>query len=74
MQHTLYIHIDEDQNEAGIEAVNDALQRLPYVSHVEMSTREPHDVMVEFEANHDVPMSVLGTLGRCGLHSDVMSA
>lgn len=74
MQHTLYIHIDEDQSEASIEAIKGALLQLPHVSHVEMSAQVPHDVLVEFEAHHDVPMSVLNTLGRCGLHSDVMSA
>jgi len=74
MLHTLYIHIDEDQTEASMEAVRGALLQLPHVSHVEMSPHIPHDVLVEFEPYREVPMAVLDTLGRCGLHPDVMSA
>ena len=72
--HTLYIHIDETQNAAAIEALKAELLRLPYVTHVEMSPREPHDVLVEFEPDHEVPMAVLSKLSSRGLHPDVISA
>lgn len=74
MQHTLYIHIDEDQTEASVEAIKGALFQLPHVTNVEMRLDRPHDVLVEFEPNRDVPMTVLTVLGKCGLSPDVMSA
>lgn len=72
--HTLCIHIDETQDAAAVDALKAELLRLPYVTHVEMSPREPHDVLVEFEPHHEVPMAVLGKLSSRGLHSDVTSA
>jgi len=73
MRHTLYIRVAEDQTEASIEAVRGALYQLPHVTHVEMDPRAPHEVLVEFEPNREVPMNVLTVLGKCGLRPDVIS-
>lgn len=72
--HTVYLHIDEDLDEAGIEALKAELLRIPHVAHVEMSPKLPHDVLVEGEPHRNVAMRVLHKLGSRGLHSYVMSS
>ncbi|HKK05464.1 MAG TPA: hypothetical protein VKA50_06405 [Gammaproteobacteria bacterium] len=74
MLHSLYIHIEEDQTEASVEAIKGALFQLPHVTNVEMRLDLPHEVLVEFEPHYGVPMNILTVLGKCGLRPDVMSA
>ncbi len=70
---TVYIHIDERLDAKRMGQLRQELLRVPYVSNVELNPKLPHDMLVEFEAHHNVPLAVLHQLSRRGLHSDIMS-
>ena len=72
--HTVYVHIHEDLDDAGIEALKAEQLRIPHVAHVEMRPNLPHEVLVEGEPRRNVAMRVLSKLGSRGLHSYVMSS
>ena len=63
------IHIDETLDAENIELLKDELLHVPHVNHVEMRAELPHDLMVEFEEEYDIPMTVLSRLSNHGLHS-----
>jgi hypothetical protein len=69
---TICIHIDETLDTDEIEDVKDEIMHVPHVVNVEMNPRVPHDMTVEFEEHHNMPMIILSRLSEHGLHSDVM--
>jgi hypothetical protein len=70
---TVYIHIDETLDAGRLGDLRRELLQVPHVRHVEINARLPHDMLVEFEPHHNVPMTILHRLNRRGLHSDIMS-
>ena len=70
---TVYIHIDERLDAKRMGQLRQELLRVPYVSNVELNQKLPQDMLVEFEAHHNVPLTVLHRLSRRGLHPDIMS-
>lgn len=67
------IHIDETLAGRDIKALKDALTALPYVCNVELSSSMPHDLMVEYEEHHNMPVMILDKLSQQGLHSGIQS-
>jgi hypothetical protein len=70
---TVYIHIDERLTAKRMRELRSELAKLPHVTFVEYSARNPHDMLVEFEPHHNVPMRLMSRLERRGLHPDIMS-
>lgn len=70
---TVYIHIDERLTAKRMRELKTELTKLPHVAFVEYSARSPHDMLVEFEPHHNVPMTLMSRLERRGLHPDIMS-
>jgi hypothetical protein len=70
--HSINVHIDETMNDKAIDGLRRQLLDEPHVRHVEMRTERPHDMLVEFEEHHDVPMHVLEMLKHQGLHADIV--
>jgi len=70
---TVYIHIDERLTAKRMREIKTEVSRLPHVAFVEYGTRNPHDMLVEFEPHHNVPMALLTRLERRGLHPDIVS-
>lgn len=70
---TVYIHIDEHLRAKKRVQLKRELMMLPYVHHIEIDAKSPHDLMVEFEEHHDVPMALLRRLQHHGLHPDILS-
>ena len=71
--HTIYIHIDENLDEAGMRALSNDLKGVSHIVDVEINARTPHDMLVEFEERHISPMAILRELDRHGVHADIMS-
>lgn len=71
--HAVYIHIDEILNAKQLQDVGAALRGMPHVTDVELNTRVPHDVLVEYAPHRGMPMPILRQLSRLGLHADVTS-
>jgi hypothetical protein len=70
---TLYIHIDERLRAKDMTQLKKDLLHVPHVTNVEINKKNPHDLLVEFEENHRVPMTILRHLHDRGLHPDIMS-
>jgi hypothetical protein len=70
---TVYIHINETLNPGQQDKIGSALRDLPHVTDVELNTRQPHDVLVEYSPHRGMPMHILKRLWSLGLHADVMS-
>jgi hypothetical protein len=70
---TVYVHIDERLRLRDMGKLRKELMDVPHVSNVETNPRQPHDLLVEFEENHNVPMQIQRFLHDRGLHSDITS-
>ena len=65
------IHIDETLADPDITQLKATLSAVPHVVNVELNTSVPHDLMVEYEEHHNIPVILLDRLSRQGLHSDI---
>jgi len=72
--HTIQVYINEKLNLSSLNELKKLIMSLPHVTNVEVNTRVPHDLFVEFEANYNVPMLVIDQLHHKGLHPDIVSA
>ena len=71
--HAVYIHLDEALDPTEQARVGQELRGLAEVTDVELSPRQPHDLLVEYQPGSGMPMSILRRLAGLGLHADVMS-
>lgn len=69
---TVNIHIDETINRKEMGRLYEELMTTPYVRHVELREARPHEVMVEFDEHHNMPMHLLEILQQKGLHADIV--
>ena len=70
---TVIIHIDETLHERDIRLIKQELSIVPHVVNVELNAAVPHDLAVEYEEHHNVPLTILNTLSGQGLHLDIQS-
>lgn len=70
--HSINLHIDETMNERDVDKLRQRLLAEPHVSNVELKKELPHDMLVEFEEHHDIPMHVLDMLKAQGFHADIV--
>jgi len=71
--HTIYLHIDEELDQTGMSTLKEEMRSVSHITDVEIHSRTPHDMLVEFEEEHISPMAILKELGRRGVHADIMS-
>lgn len=67
------IHIDETLDDRDVRNLKKALTIVPHVFNVELNSSVPHDLMVEYEGHHNMPVIILDKLSKQGLHSDIQS-
>ncbi len=72
--HTIYLRIDEDLGEQGMQALQAELKEIGHITDVEVHQNTPHDMLVEFEEDYISPMAILRKLNQRGVHADIMSA
>lgn len=70
--HTVNIHIDENIDHQEMGHLYKELMTTPHVRNVELREGNPHDVLVEFEEHHNMPMHLLHVLQQRGLHADIV--
>ena len=70
--HSISVHVDETMKSSDIDNLRQRLLQEPYVTNVEMRTEMPHDMLVEFEEHHDIPVHVLEMLKEQGFHADIV--
>ena len=73
MMNIMSIHIDETLDSENIKALKASLTTVPHVFNVELNSAVPHDLMVEYEGHHNIPVVILGKLAEQGLHTDIQS-
>ena len=69
--HIINVHIDETLDAENIKQLKEELMHVPHVSNVEINKNVPHDLMVEYEEEHGIPMTILDHLAKHGLHTDI---
>lgn len=70
---TLRIYIDEDLDSERLKSLRQIIQTVPHVVDVEFSNKDPHEVLVEYEAQRNLPVTLLAMLRGQGYHPDILS-
>ncbi len=70
---TVLLHIHEPLDPVQLSAIRNDIMKVPYVRDVETARSNSHEMTVEFEPWHDVPMTLMRYFERHGLHSDITS-
>lgn len=70
--HTISVYIDETVNTIEVDGLRQEMMSAPHVKNVELRPEKPHDMLVEFDEHHNVPMNVLDILKSHGLHADIV--
>lgn len=71
--HTIQVYIDETLDAEGLNELRELLLTLPHVKNVAFNTRMPHDVLIEYEEHHVMPMQIVATMNQRGIHTDIIS-
>lgn len=72
--HSIQVYIDEKLDAHSLNELKILMQQLPHVTNVEVNSKQPHDLFVEYEENFNIPMLVIDKLHHKGLHPDIISA
>lgn len=73
--HSVHLYIHELLDSSHLGKVKDLITHIPHVVDVGLSDKAPHDVYVDYEEHQsDIPMQILQTLEKEGLHPDIVSA
>jgi len=71
--HTIYLRTDEDLGDNRMRDLQAELRAVGHITDVEINSRTPRDILVEFEEAFISPMEILKQLQRKGIHADIMS-
>jgi len=71
---TVQVYIEESLNASRLEDVKNIMMTIPHVHNVELNNQVPHEMLVEFDAHHNVPIAIVEKLESEGIHPDIISA
>lgn len=71
---TVRIYIDENLDVSRLMNLKQLIESIPHVIDVEVSEREPHEVVVDYEAQQNMPVKLIEILRAKGFHPDILSA
>ncbi len=71
---TVQVYIEETLNASRLQDVKNMMMTLPHVHNVEFNDKLPHDMLIDFDANYNVPISIVEKLESEGMHPDIISA
>ena len=71
--HTIQVYIDETLDAKGLADIREDLLAMPHVEHVMFNSKMPHDVLVEYEEHHVLPLDIVHTMHSRGIHTDIIS-
>ena len=71
--HTIQVYIDETLDAEGLDDLRKSLLALPYVENVVFNASAPHDVLIEYDEHHAMPMKIVETMNDRGIHTDIVS-
>jgi len=70
---TVRIYIDENLDASRLRGLKQMIQEIPHVLDVEVSDKEPHEVVVEYEEQQNMPVRLIEILREQGYHPDILS-
>lgn len=71
--HTIQVYIDETLNAEELNELRKSLLAVPHVENVAFNSKLPHDVLIEYEEHHVMPMQIVETMSQRGIHTDIIS-
>ncbi len=71
---TVQVYIEETLNASRLQDVKNVMMTIPHVHNVEFNDELPHDMLIEFDAHHNVPIAIVEKLEHEGIHLDITSA
>lgn len=71
---TVRIYIDENLDTSRLQNLKQLLENIPHVVDVEISAKEPHEVVVDYEEQQNMPVKLIEVLREKGFHPDILSA
>ncbi|MBI1423476.1 MAG: hypothetical protein GC149_08435 [Gammaproteobacteria bacterium] len=71
---TVRIYIDENLDTSHVQGLRQMLKNVPHVVNVAISDRDPHEVVVDYEERHNMPVKLIAVLRGQGYHPDILSA
>ena len=72
--HSINVYFDESMTTQEIVKLKSEITEMQYVTDVEHSQHDAHNLTIEYEAHPDMPKMLLEELRSKGLHPDVTSA
>lgn len=71
---TVRIYLDEVIEGEQRDALVHSVQSIQHVVDVELSDRDPHELVVEYHAQQNMPVKLIEALRSQGYHPDILSA
>lgn len=71
---TVRIYIDENLDTSHLRGIKQMIEAIPHVVDVEVSDKEPHEVVVDYEEQKNMPVKLIEVLRNQGYHPDILSA
>jgi hypothetical protein len=71
---TVRIYIDETLDTSRQQGLKQLIKDIPHVLDVAVSDREPHEVVVEYEEQQNMPVRLIEVLRKQGYHPDILSS
>lgn len=71
--HTVQVYLDESLPGNALAEVRAALLSMPFVKNVVINENDNHDLMVDYDEHHGMPMDILEKISNQGLHPDIIS-
>jgi len=71
--HTIQVYLDESLPVKKLAEVKAAILSMPFVENVVINENDNHDLMVDYDEHHGMPMDILDTISSKGLHPDIIS-
>ncbi len=70
---TVQLYIEDDLNVEQLKKLKQLLLDTPKVTDVEISSKSPHEFLIEFEEHHNLPMKIIEIIKEQGYHPDIYS-
>ncbi len=71
---TIRIYIDESLDNSRLQSIKQAIESIPHVLDVEVSEKDPHEVVVDYDEQQNMPVKLIEALRKQGYHPDILSA
>jgi len=71
--HSIQVYLDDSLPADKLEEVKASLLSMPFVKYVVINGSDRHDLMVDYDEHHGMPMDIIDKISSQGLHPDIIS-